>query len=339
MSYVKKIHIEGIKTGHIQGIAIDTERKYMYCSFTTCLLKLDMDGNIVGSVKGLAGHLGCIAFNDEDGRVYGSLEYKHDCIGKDLTGGRDVEEGFYAAIFDVEKIDRVDMDAETDGVMTAVYLKEVCDDYLFEGHRYGCSGIDGFTFAPIPGKKDGKKYVYVAYGIYSEVDRTDNDCQIILRYDISDWGKYEKALNQGNMHKFGPEKYDDKYFVYTGNTNFGIQNLEYVKEYDCMLAAVYRGRKPQFSNKCLYAIDLSKESKYENVKGIDEKVKTLPLCLFGAEKAENGISGSDFPYGSTGMISLGDGLFYFSKHFLDKENGHGSDICLFNFDGENFSEI
>ena len=60
------------------------------------------------------------------------------------------------------------------------------------------------------------------------------------------------------------EKYDDKYFVYTGNTNFGIQNLEYVKEYDCMLAAVYRGRKPQFSNKCLYAIDLSKESKYEN---------------------------------------------------------------------------
>ena len=79
--------------------------------------------------------------------------------------------------------------------------------------------------------------------------------------------------------------------------------------------------------------------KYENVKGIDEKVKTLPLCLFGAEKAENGISGSDFPYGSTGMISLGDGLFYFSKHFLDKENGHGSDICLFNFDGENFTEI
>ena len=339
MSYVKKIHIEGIKTGHIQGIAIDTERKYMYCSFTTCLLKLDMDGNIVGSVKGLAGHLGCIAFNDEDGRVYGSLEYKHDCIGKDLTGGRDVEEGFYAAIFDVEKIDRVDMDAETDGVMTAVYLKEVCDDYLFEGHRYGCSGIDGFTFAPIPGKKDGKKYVYVAYGIYSEVDRTDNDCQIILRYDISDWGKYEKALNQGNMHKIGPEKYDDKYFVYTGNTNFGIQNLEYVKEHDCMLAAVYRGRKPQFPNKGLYAIDLSKESKYENVKGIDEKVKTLPLCLFGAEKAENGISGSDFPYGSTGIISLGDGLFYFSKHFLDKENGHGSDICLFNFDGENFTEI
>ena len=88
MSLTKKIHIEGIKTGHIQGIAIDTERKYMYCSFTTCLLKLDMDGNIVGSVKGLAGHLGCIAFNDEDGRVYGSLEYKHDCIGQDLTGCR-----------------------------------------------------------------------------------------------------------------------------------------------------------------------------------------------------------------------------------------------------------
>ena len=37
--------------GHIQGIAIDSERKYIYCSFTTELVKLDLDGNEIGSVK------------------------------------------------------------------------------------------------------------------------------------------------------------------------------------------------------------------------------------------------------------------------------------------------
>lgn len=76
-----------------------------------------MEGNIIGSVKGLAGHLGCIAYNYDDGRVYGSLEYKHDSIGeyilKNLLGdGTEVEDGWYVAIFDVDKIDRMDMDAE-----------------------------------------------------------------------------------------------------------------------------------------------------------------------------------------------------------------------------------
>jgi len=241
MEYAKKISIRGIKTNHIQGIAVDNERKYMYSSFTTCLIKTDMEGNIIGSVKGLAGHLGCIAYNYEDGRVYGSLEYKHDQIGAGLikdSDVNDVEDGFYIAIFDVEKIDRLDMDAEKDGIMTAVFLKEVLDDYNAEGHRLGCSGIDGTTFAPVVGSENAKMYLHVAYGIYSDLEREDNDYQVILRYDTSDWNKYEKALEQGNMHRQGPEKPDSKYFVYTGNTTFGIQNLEYVKEQNVMLAAV-----------------------------------------------------------------------------------------------------
>ena len=155
------IHIGDYWTGHIQGIAVDKKREYIYCSFTTCLVKSDMNGNVVGSVKGLAGHLGCIAYNEEDGRVYGSLEYKHDKIGQDILDSqgneRDVEDGFYIVAFDIDKIDRMDMDAEKDGIMTAVYLQEVLDDYMAEGHRYGCSGIDGTTFAPLPGKVDGKK--------------------------------------------------------------------------------------------------------------------------------------------------------------------------------------
>ena len=56
------------KGGHIQGIAVDRERKYIYCSYTTEFIKLDMEGNLIGSVRGFTGHLGCMAYNYEDGR-------------------------------------------------------------------------------------------------------------------------------------------------------------------------------------------------------------------------------------------------------------------------------
>ena len=45
------------------------------------LVKMDMKGNVVGTVTGLLGHLGCLEYNEQDGRLYGSLEYKNDAIG------------------------------------------------------------------------------------------------------------------------------------------------------------------------------------------------------------------------------------------------------------------
>lgn len=342
MEIKKNIKIQGIKTGHIQGIAVSKDRKYLYASFTTCLLKVDMKGNVVGSVKGLAGHLGCIAYNYEDGRVYGSLEYKHDQIGSGLIKASslsDVEDGFYIAVFDVDKIDRLDMDAEKDGIMTAVFLKEVTDDYKEDNHRFGTSGIDGTTFAPSPEGKEGKQYLYVAYGIYSGTDREDNDYQVILRYDTADWKKYEKALRQSNMHRNGPQKPDSKYFVYTGNTTYGVQNLEYDKENDCLFAAVYRGEKSRFPNFPMYVIDLSKKAELNELKGMGEKGEELMLKKTELCHAETGICGMEFPYGATGMCALGNGLFYFSKDYYEEGNGWGSDICLFSFDGKNFSEV
>ena len=53
------------KTGHLQGIAKDEKRGFLYWSFTTQLIKTDMQGNVIGSVVGLIGHLGCIAFCSE----------------------------------------------------------------------------------------------------------------------------------------------------------------------------------------------------------------------------------------------------------------------------------
>ncbi len=71
-------------SGHVQGIALDTAHRYVYYSFTTVLVKTDISGRLIGTVSGLTGHLGCISFNDEDGKVYGSIEYKHDAIGQGI---------------------------------------------------------------------------------------------------------------------------------------------------------------------------------------------------------------------------------------------------------------
>ena len=56
----------------------------MYFSFTTALVQTDLEGNVIGSAVGMLAHLGCIAFFDEDGCVYGSLEYKNDEIGRGI---------------------------------------------------------------------------------------------------------------------------------------------------------------------------------------------------------------------------------------------------------------
>lgn len=305
--------------GHVQGIALDRQNGYMYFSFTTLLVKCDLEGNVVGTVKGLLGHLGCLAFNPGDGRLYGSLEYKHDSIGKGILKKQGVEdlqlgEGFYIAIFDCGRIDRMDMDAQADGVMTTVYLAEVYADYSGSGldtlglerpHRYGCSGIDGVGFGPAfcSGENPDERLLTVAYGIYGELDRNDNDNQVLLQYNISDWKRYERPLAQGNLHKSGPAAPDGKFFVPTGNTTWGVQNLEYDTYSGCWYMAVYKGRKPQNPNWSHFKV--SRDLSFE---------------------------GFNYEYGSTGMISLGDGSFYVSQPSSSEEGQSTTVVRLPDFD-------
>lgn len=329
------IRVSTASGSHVQGICVDARREYMYFSFTTCLVKTDMKGNLVGSVTGLAGHLGCIAYNYEDGKVYGSLEFKQDSIGKgilsNLGSNRTLQDGFYMTAFDVEKINRMDMDAEKDGVMTAVFLKEVYDDYSARGHRYGCSGIDGTTFAPAFGANGGKQYLYVAYGIYGNTEREDNDHQVLLQYDISDWERYAKPLNQADMHRCGPDTPTAKYFVFTGNTTYGIQNLEYDPATRTMLAAVYRGKKPQYPNYPMYFIDCTKAPETAALQGLGHTGQLLSLAPIGKCHAPTGICGSEFPHGSTGIASLGDGSFLISQPFQEG-SAFGSAVSAYRFD-------
>ena len=319
---------------HVQGIAVDAKREFLYFSFTTCLVKTDMAGNLIGSVTGLVGHLGCIAYNYEDGKVYGSLEFKQDAIGrgilKNLGESKVPQDGFYMTVFDVEKITRPNMDAEKDGVMEAVYLKEVTDDYKAPGHRFGCSGIDGTTFAPAFGEKDGKQYLYVSYGIYSDTTREDNDHQVILQYDISQWGRYAKPLRQADMHRSGPEKPDGKFFVFTGNTTYGVQNLEYDPHSRLMLMCVYPGKKERFPNRPLYFVDCEKAPTEDSL---------LALAPIGLPHP-SGIFGSRFPLGETGIAALGDGRFLISEPF-HAEKRFGSRVRCYRFCREtgDFSQI
>ena len=308
---------------HCQGIAVDTEKGYIYYSFTTLLVKTDLNGNLIGTVDGLTGHLGCIDFCEADGRVYGSLEYKNDVIGTGIRStlgiAGNTEAAFYCAIFDVDRITRVGMSAERDGIMRAVYLREVVEDFCASVslggkthlHRYGCSGIDGTAFGPLCGISDGKEYLYIAYGIYSDTARDDNDYQVLLCFDATDWwDRYAKPLNQDNFHMSGPVCCENKFFVYTGNTTFGIQNLEYDAHTGNYLAAVYEGEKEHFINLPMYIIDGSQPPRESRHSATGEPILELSLLKKGVGAGE--IWGNTFSLGSTGIYAFGNGYYYFS---------------------------
>lgn len=329
---------------HVQGVVVNKEKGYVCFSFTTRLIKLDLQGNLIGSVDGFTGHLGCLAYNDEDGRIYGSIEYKNDKIGVGIAGeaAKQRENAFYIAIFDPDKITRPNMAPTDDNVMSTVYLKDVVEDYygytINQGkkveHRFGCSGIDGVAFAPRPGKPHSEKIFYVAYGIYADTTRTDNDYQVLLTYNTRDWKKYERPPLQEQLHHSGPAKPMERYYVYTGNTSWGIQNLNYDAETNCLLAAVYKGIKSNFPNYSLFAIDLNQKPVNEQLKGFDNKIKGKVLSLKneGLLDQATGVRGWDFKYGSTGICSIGDGLFYISHN--SKKPEQSSTLHLYRWTGK-----
>lgn len=329
MDYPQQIFSGHFGHCHCQGIAIDEEHGYVYYSFTTLLVKTDMQGNLIGTVDGLTGHLGCIDFCKGDGRVYGSLEYKCDAIGRGIAATLGVQQdatAFYCAIFDVDRIDRPGMSAERDGVMRAVYLGEVVADYTADvcvgnqhyHHRYGCSGIDGTAFGPLCGEQGGKEYLHVAYGIYGEPDRPDNDYQIILCYDADGWwDTYARPLNQGAMHQSGPDRYYEKFFVYTGNTTWGVQNLEYDAHTGSYMLMVYCGQKSEFPNYPMFLVDASVPPKDSLHRVTGEPIRELTLKQLGCHAGE--IWGNYFPHGSTGTYATGNGYYYFSHHGSDAE--------------------
>ncbi len=339
-----------LKGGHVQGIAVDEEKGYIYYSFTTILVKTDFDGNIVGSVKGIAGHLGCIAFDRERRLIYGSLELKHDAIGKivyDITGC-DIasEDAFYCVKFECDSIIRTDMDAEKDNIMKAVYLPDVVRDYGERDevsgclHRYGCSGIDGIAYGPEFGTDNPK--IMIAYGIYNDVSRTDNDYQVIMQFDPDIFQKHAKPLNQLSPHHIGTEC-EKRYFFYTGNTEYGIQNLEYDGYTKSYIAAVYHGIKEEFINYPMFFIDAKHPARMQTLSGRNGE---KGLCLSPAiphVSVTDSRGGMSFPWGQTGIFAFGDGRYAFSHGEIcsDEKGEYAAEVVLYKYGNgrENMFEI
>lgn len=333
---------------HVQGVVVDKKNGFVYFSFTDKLLKMDLKGNLIGSVIGFVGHLGDLDFTT-DGKIYGSLEYKNDAIGKGIKkelGIKTVsEDGFYIAIFDASKIVRPNMDAEKEDLVRTVYIKEAVADYNANvkvgnkevAHRFACSGIDGVAFAPAIGSTNtAKKFLYIAYGVYGDTARNDNDHQVILKYDVADWGKYAQKLSQDKLHHAGPQTPLAKYFVKTGNTRYGIQNLAYDPTSGHLFAAVYKGAKPQFPNYDLFVIDGRKKptDTYISSNNQKTKVKSLSLLAAGQNDAKSGIRGWSFPFGATGLLQLGDGLFYISHNSKAKDGQQQTTIYKYKWVGD-----
>jgi hypothetical protein len=305
-------------TSHVQGIAVDLQGGYIYYSFTTLLAKYDFSGNLIGTLVGWAGHLGDLDFNPRDGRVYGSLEYKKD-------------QAFYIAMIDVSRLDRVGLDVAKSDIFRTVYLPEVVNDYtadlngdgVFGGdvaqtpdHRYGCSGIDGVSFGPEFGHAEGPRFLTVAYGIYANTTRTDNDHQVLLQYDITDWGRYERPLTEAAPHHSGPAAVHGKYFVRTGNTTYGVQNLAYDETQQRWFMGVYKGTKPSFPNYLLFAVEARTEPTLGDLVGVPgpggkgtERGRLLALAADGLADAATGIRGWN-QKADVGLQPVGRGLFY-----------------------------
>jgi hypothetical protein len=326
--------------GHLQGIAVDVRGGYIYYSFTTLLAKYDFTGKLIGTLEGWAGHLGDLDFNARDGFVYGSLEYKRDTA-------------FYIAVIDVDKIDRIGIEAKQSELFRTVYLPEVVKDYsadlngdgVFDGniaktpdHRYGCSGIDGVSFGPEFGHVDGPRFLTVAYGIYANTERTDNDHQVLLQYDIADWTRYARPLTEVSPHRSGPAEVHGKFFVRTGNTTYGVQNLAYDELQQRWFLGVYKGTKPTFPNYLMFAIDAHTRPVLGDLVGVPaaagnstERGQLLQLADDGLKDTKTGIRGWN-QKSDVGIQPIGGGIFYLAVN-SGKRGSQTGDVTLHRWTG------
>lgn len=279
---------------HVQGMAIDTAARCFYLSFTTSLVKTDYEGNVLASIDSINGHLGAMTFDAASRKLYASLECKDDVIGQGIADhlGKEpyTRSQFYIMVFDV---------ADSLAVEGRWEVTDAIEDYQ---QRYGCSGIDGVTIAPQIGRKKGRPRLYVAYGIYGDISRRDNDHQILLEYK-------PRRFRHGHIPRASA-----KYFIFTGNTNWGVQNLCYDAETGCIFMACYAGKKPEFPNFSLFAVPVAQRPEKEVLRGLEDDGEHLSLSLWqqGLLSSVQGVRGWRFPDATTGICSIGDGTWFVS---------------------------
>ena len=273
-------YYDKIGTGHLQGMCVDDDLRYMYVSYTNGIGKIDMaTGEVAGYLTGFDGglHIGCLAYYD--GHIYGSFEaqatlkfYIIQVDESQFWGVMDTREKWLDAVRVIllyePTVDARDLMGDTwdngDGI--AGRNEEV-------GHRYSNAGIDGVTFGTYPGefgKKDADVYMFVSYGTYwftngdtKLSNRLDDEHIILQAYNTKDF------LNEQNQSQYLLElAYTDTttpdqngvsnarslnyaadsilhaekaLFAFVGNTRWGCQQIEYDRTTGDIWLSTYGG--------------------------------------------------------------------------------------------------
>ena len=200
-----------------------------------------------------------------------------------------------------------------------------------------------------------QRYVYVAYGVYGDTTRTDNDYNVLLAYRLEDVLAQSgmcssPSANNGTCsitsvenanvsptsdncaRKYGIQQlcHVHKYFVHTGNTEWGVQNLAYDSSTNQMFLAVYKGSKSRWPNYDLFALDMKQQAFSAPLEGV-------PYCSSPAEQLE--VSGVwYFRWGSTGLCPLGDGSYYISHNGASDGNNY-CEACLYRWHGSSSPDL
>ena len=317
-------------TGHVQGIVADTAGEYIYSSVTDVIVKQKADGTVVGTVIGFGGgserHVGDIAFNPDDGKLYVSMMTNIQ-YGNAAADNSQVK-NCYMVIIDPKDITEVGMMAED--VCSVVYIGTPIVALASErygnwdlrlGGKYGVkNGIDSCTFGPAFGSKDGKKYLTMvpAMAAHSQevdgktaYDRSDVDYFTILQFDVSDWEKYAKPFNQLDEAS-GPETADATYFYYAGFHDYGVQNLCYDQYKNVYFITTYATdyatpSRSRFPNYMFFVVDAS-YAEEKSLVGNEPETGLVLRSAYGITH-ESGVCGFGLS-ASVGILSFGDGRYY-----------------------------
>ncbi len=201
---------------HMQGFTSDG--KHMYWSFTDTLVKTTLAGTVRRCVPITGGHLGDIDYFD--GKIYGS--YLGNCLpGKEWNDWS----CFKIYVFDAETLETVN-----------IINLDICDEYKRQSYLpediRGFQGVDGVAIGKIPHTNERRMFVACA---------------------INDGEKY---CNNIILQLTLDGVYETEYHIPTGNTVFGIQNLDYDESTGEFWFSTYNQSLPFQAKETLYKTDI-----------------------------------------------------------------------------------
>jgi len=277
--YLRSFEVTNPARGHVQGIAVDTDRQIAYLSFADRVVKTDRAGNILGSLVGLSGHLGDITVNQANGKLYGAYYWKDSA---QVTQ-------FAVAIIDPDLMDGLDAPAQDNPAFTVAPVYTV----------------DGLAFGPTFGTADGEWLLTVSLNHPHNLAY-----QYFAQYDVSDLEALAVRYNEGDVAPTGGPEPEGFYSVHTGPVSYNVlQNLAYDPDLERWFLGVYAGTEAEYPNYTMFAVDAEATPTLETFIGTEDQGLVVPLADDGQEHEATGIRGW-FQKADNGIQPLGDGLYY-----------------------------